>query len=131
MKLLSFKHFFLSSLDSECVLFIFKLDSFVLHFIYLSLCRKFFWLETDSQLVNMAFKNIFMVRLITRWLNCLNLLKNMYFLCLTFVGKVINVLIGLPLSHYGSSFTWWDHVLSYVSGAYHRNRLDLPEFRFK
>src|SRR6266487_7107213 len=40
------------------------------------------WLETDSQLVSMAFKNHGLVpwRLRNRWLNCVELTKNMRFI---------------------------------------------------
>ncbi|PNX63891.1 Rpp4 candidate [Trifolium pratense] len=44
-------------------------------------------------------------------------------------NQCVDRIVSLALS--GSSFTWWDHVLSDVSGAYHCNRLGLLEFRFK
>jgi hypothetical protein len=134
MKFFSFKYFIfylwillLTSFDSE----VFCLFLNLCYIWFICLCWKFRWLESDSQLVNLVFKNISTVLLITRCLNCLALFKYTL-LCLTILGKVIGVLTGFAsLALSGSSFTWWDHVLPDVSGANHCNRLSLLEFRFK
>jgi hypothetical protein len=138
MKFFSFKYFIFYPwgiiiniiFDSE-VLCLFLNWIVLCYILFICLCWKFLWLESDSQLVNLVFKNISTVLLITRCLNCLALFKYTL-LCLTILGKVIGVLTGFAsLALSGSSFTWWDHVLPNVSGAYHCNRLSLLEFRFK
>lgn len=91
------------------------------------------WLETDSQLVLLAFKKKTHVswELRNRWINCLELIKNMNFF-VTHIYREGNSCadglanIGLALS----AFAWFPLVPDSILFDYSRNRLCLSNFRF-
>jgi len=91
------------------------------------------WLETDSQLAVLAFKNLNMVpwSLKNKWLNCLERVRNMNFL-ITHIYREGNSCadimanVGLALS----SFVWFPSLPNCIRHDYGRNRLGMPSFRF-
>lgn len=91
------------------------------------------WLETDSQLVVMAFSNGLDIpwKLQNRWSNCIGLVKTMNF-NVTHIYREGSVcadrLASYGLHHQG--FTWWDSFPSFIGEEFGRNRLGLPNYRF-
>ncbi|GAU26294.1 hypothetical protein TSUD_55920 [Trifolium subterraneum] len=91
------------------------------------------WLETDSQLVSMAFKNHGLVpwRLRNRWLNCVELTKNMRFIISHIFregNRCADKIASIGLQ--SNSFIWWDSIPCSVSDLFNWNRLGLPDYRF-
>ena len=91
------------------------------------------WLETDSQLVLLAFrsKTLIPCELRNRWINCLELVKQMNF----FVSHIYRegnscadgfASLGLALS----SFVWFPSLPADIRHDYYRTGLGLPNFRF-
>ncbi|GAU35907.1 hypothetical protein TSUD_69400 [Trifolium subterraneum] len=91
------------------------------------------WLECDSQLVSLAFKNprIIPWQLKNRWKNCITKINTMNF----FISHVYRegnncadklASLGLSLNQ----FTWWDNPPMVIRGDLFRNRLGLPCYRF-
>jgi len=93
------------------------------------------WLESDSQLVILAFKSISIVPwgLRNRWENCLKLTQNMRFYA-THIYREGNSCadnlanFGLTLS--SLDLFWFDTVPDFVRGEYIKNRLGMPNFRY-
>jgi len=93
------------------------------------------WLESDSQLVTMAFNSKLVVpwELRNRWENCLQLTYNMRF-CSSHIYREGNTCadsfanFGLSLSSF--DIFWFDVIPEFVRGEYIRNRLGMPNFRF-
>jgi ribonuclease HI len=93
------------------------------------------WLESDSQLVILAFKSIYVVpwNLRNRWYNCKVRLRNMRF----FVSHIYREgnacadgLANLGLTLPSSELFWSDTIPDFIRGEYTRNRLGMPNFRF-
>ncbi|CAJ2660415.1 unnamed protein product [Trifolium pratense] len=93
----------------------------------------YLWLESDSQLVNLAFKSSLIVpwKLRNRWFNCLELTKTMHFR-VTHIYREGNCcadkMAALGINVDG--FYWWDNVPPSVQGDYISNLMGLPSFRF-
>ena len=93
------------------------------------------WLETDSQLVTLAFTSTLMVpwSLRNRWLNCLVFVRSISF-CVSHLYREGNAcadsLANIGLSLPFDQFTWWNLVPNFVMGEDTRNRLGIPNFRF-
>ena len=90
------------------------------------------WLETDSLLAMLAFRNKYLVawELRNRWCNCIELLSNMNFIVSHIYREGIlcaNGLANLGLAL--SSFVWFPSPPPSISADFVRNRLDLPNFR--
>ncbi|CAJ2636465.1 unnamed protein product [Trifolium pratense] len=91
------------------------------------------WIESDSQLVNLAFKSAHIVpwKLRNRWFNCLTLTKTMHFRA-THIYREGNCcadrMVALGINVNG--FYWWDNVSPSVQGDYISNLMGLPSFRF-
>ncbi|CAJ2644894.1 unnamed protein product [Trifolium pratense] len=91
------------------------------------------WIESDSQLVNLAFKSDHIVpwKLRNRWFNCLTLTKTMHFRA-THIYREGNCcadrMAALGINVNG--FYWWDNVPPSVQGDYISNLMGLPSFRF-
>lgn len=91
------------------------------------------WLETDSQLILLAFKakNMIPCTLRNRWINCLQLLLSMNFF-VTHIYREGNSCadsfanLGLAVS----SLVWFPSLPSQIANDFTRNRLGLPNFRF-
>lgn len=91
------------------------------------------WLECDSMLVIQAFKsiNIVLWRLRNRWKDHLYLISRMRFIssdifreCNTYADKIATFGIGI------NGFHWWDNIPNFINDFY-RNRVGLPNYRFK
>ena len=91
------------------------------------------WLETDSQLVLLAFQKRSHVswEIRNRWINCLELIKGMNF----FVSHIYregnscadglaNIVLAL------SAFAWFPFLPDSIIPGYGRNLLSLPNYRF-
>ncbi len=93
------------------------------------------WLESDSQLVNLAFKSNLVVPwcLRNRWQNCLVRLRNMRFV-VSHIYREGNAcadsLANLGLSFPSFELFWYDIIPDLIKGEYIRNRLGMPNFRF-
>jgi ribonuclease HI len=93
------------------------------------------WMESDSQLVILAFKSSSVVpwHLKARWENCLYLTRSMSFF-VTHIYREGNFCadrlanIGLSLSFY--SLAWWIDIPDIIRREYIRNRLGMPNFSF-
>ena len=92
------------------------------------------WLETDSQLVLLACKDVSMVSwsIRNRWNNCMDVTKNMnvfvshiYREGNTYTDGLANLCLAL------SSHVWFPSVPDSIRAEYIRNILGLPNFRFK
>lgn len=93
------------------------------------------WLESDSQLVILAFNSIYVVPwgLRNRWENCLKLTYNMRF-CASHIYREGNTCAD-KLANFGLSLSsldlfWFDSIPAFVSEEYNRNRLGMPNFRY-
>jgi ribonuclease HI len=93
------------------------------------------WLESDSQLVIMAFNSKLVVpwELKNRWENCLQLTYNMRF-CASHIYREGNTCAD-SLANFGLSLSsfdifWFDVIPEFVRGEYIRNRLGMPNYRF-
>src|ERR1044072_6585490 len=81
------------------------------------------WLETDSQLVTLAFTSSLMVpwSLRNRWLNCLVSIRSISF-CVSHLYREANAcadsLTNVRLSLPFNQFTWWNLVPNSVMGEY-------------
>ena len=92
------------------------------------------WLEADLELVIKAFKNVSLVRwkLRNRWLNCAQLISRMNFLA-THIYREGNecadslASLGFNVSH----CTIWMNIPDSIRSYYVKNKLGLPNFRFK
>jgi len=93
------------------------------------------WLESDSQLVNLAFKLNSVVPwcLKNSWQNCLFRLRNMR-LVVSHIYREGNACVdslpNLGLSCTSSELFWSDNIPDVIRGEYIRNRLGRPNFRF-
>ena len=94
-----------------------------------------FWLETDSQLVTLAFNSSSMGPWIirNRWLNCMYRIRQMRF----FVSHIFrdgntcaDSLANIGLSLTSSDLFSSDSLPDSIRGEYNRNRLGMPNFRF-
>ena len=92
-----------------------------------------FWLESDSSMVVLAFKNVFVVpwTLRNRWFNCTKLTSQMNFV-VTHIFREGNQcadrLANLGLSIQGVSF--WNIVPAAITSHFVCNKLGRPSFRF-
>ena len=94
-----------------------------------------FLLETDSQLVILAFKSLSVVPWVlrNRWLNCLVRIREMSFL-VSHVYREGNACadnlanVGLALN--SANLFWSDDLRDSIREEYNRNRLGTPNFRF-
>ena len=93
------------------------------------------WLESDSQLVILAFKSNTVVPwgLRNRWQNCMVRLKSMRFV-VSHIYREGNAcadrLANLGLSMSSLEVFWSDYTPDFIRGEYTRNRLGMPNFRF-
>jgi len=98
-------------------------------------CYVNLWLETDSQLVILAFKSSSVVPWIlrNRWHNCLFRLRYMRFI-VSHIYREGNAcadsLANLGLSLNTNVVFWSDDIHDFIRGEYTRNRLGMPNFRF-
>jgi ribonuclease HI len=93
------------------------------------------WLESDSQLVNLAFKSKSVIPwcLRNRWQNCLFRLRNMRFVVSHIYREgnaCVDSLANLGLSFSSFDLFWSDIISDFIRGYYIRNRLGMPNFRF-
>lgn len=93
-----------------------------------------FWLECDSKLVTIAFKNISIIpwQLRNRWKNCLQLTSKMIFMVSHIFRKGNDC--ADKLASYGISlegFHWWNIIPMFISDDFFRNRVGLPNYRFQ
>ena len=93
------------------------------------------WLESDSQLVILAFKSNTVVPwgLRNRWENCIHITHRMRF-CASHIYREGNICAD-SLANFGLSLSsldlfWFDTVPDFVRREYNRNRLGMPNFRF-
>nr|ABD32287.2 Polynucleotidyl transferase, Ribonuclease H fold [Medicago truncatula] len=93
------------------------------------------WLQSDSQLVILAFKSISIVpwALRNRWENCLKLTHRMRF-CATHIYREGNTCAD-SLANFGLTLSsldlfWFDTVPDFVRGECIKNRLGMPNFRY-
>lgn len=92
------------------------------------------WLECDSSLVILAFSSssIFPWSLRNRWLNALTLSKKMGFVY-SYVFREGNTCADL-LANHGTSISglsWWNSIPSFLQREFLRNRMGLPNYRFR
>jgi len=92
------------------------------------------WLESDSQLVILAFKSNYVVpwSLKIRWENCIHTTHRMRF-CASHVYREWNICAD-SLAYFGLSLSslelfWFDNIPDFVRREYNRNRLGMPNFR--
>ena len=91
------------------------------------------WLETDSQLVMLAFRNKSIVawELRNKWCNCIELITNMNFVVSHIYregNSCADDLTNLGLAQ--SAFVWRPSPPPSILVDFVRNRLGLPKFRF-
>jgi len=93
------------------------------------------WLESDSQLMILAFKSNSVVpwSLRNRWENCTYTTHRMRF-CASHVYREGNICAD-SLANFGLSLSslelfWFDSVPDFVRREYYRNRLGMPNFRY-
>ncbi|RHN79171.1 putative ribonuclease H-like domain-containing protein [Medicago truncatula] len=93
------------------------------------------WLESDSQLVILAFKSNSVVPwgLRNRWENCIHITHRMRF-CASHIYREGNICAD-SLANFGLSLSsldlfWFDSIPDFVRREYNRNRLGMPNFRF-
>lgn len=91
------------------------------------------WLETDSKLTAMAFKNAASVpwELRNRWINCQEMIRHMNFL-VTHIYREGNTCAD-SLANLGlnvSTFVWWQDAPNIVRRDVISNMLGIPNFRF-
>ncbi|KAK2447629.1 hypothetical protein QL285_006969 [Trifolium repens] len=91
------------------------------------------WVEPDSIMVTLAFKNATMVpwHLRNRWLNCIELTKKISFIIShiyrednQYADGIANFGLHIPRSQ------WWDTIPCNIGHVFGRNRLGFPEYRF-
>jgi len=94
-----------------------------------------FWLETDSQLVNLAFNSLSVVPWVlrNRWLNCMVRIRQMS-LVVSHIYREGNACAD-KLANFGLTLTsadlfWSDELPDSIRGECYRNRLGMPNFRF-
>ena len=95
------------------------------------------WLESDSQLVILAFKFNIVVPwgLRNRWKNCIHITHRMRF-CASHIYREGNICadslanFGLSLSLSSLDLVWFDSIPDFVKREYNRNRLGMPNFRY-
>jgi ribonuclease HI len=93
------------------------------------------WLESDSQLVILAFKTNSTIpwRLRNRWQNCLVKLRNIRFV-VSHIYREGNAcadrLANLGLSLGSLDLFWSDSVPDFIRGEYTRNMFGMPNYRF-
>jgi ribonuclease HI len=93
------------------------------------------WLESDSQLVILAFKSISVIpwSLRNRWYNCIFRLRNMRFF-VSHIYREVNAcaddLANLGLTLPSSELFWSDIIPDFIREEYTGNRLGMPNFRF-
>jgi len=91
------------------------------------------WLETDSMLLMLAFKNNHMVpwSIRNRWSNCMKVTRNMNFL-VSHIYREDNVcadaLANIGLNIQG--FVWWQDAPNNIRQDVVKNKLGMPNFRF-
>jgi len=93
------------------------------------------WLESDSQLVILAFKSIYVIpwSLRNRWYNCIVRLRDMRFVVSHNYREgnaCADSLANLDLSLSSFELFWSDTIPDFIRGEYTRNKLGLPNFRF-
>jgi ribonuclease HI len=93
------------------------------------------WLETDSQLVTLAFRSSSCIPwgLRNRWQNCIARLRSMRFVVSHIYREGNSCADGLAnIGLHMSSFDlfWSDSIPDSIRGEYTRNRLGMPNFRF-
>jgi len=93
------------------------------------------WLESDSQLVILAFKSNSVVpwSLKNRWENCIQSTHRMRF-CASHVYREGNICTD-SLANFGLSLSslelfWFDSIPDFIRREYNRNRLGMPNFRY-
>jgi len=93
------------------------------------------WLESNSQLVILAFKSNMAVpwELRNRWQNCMARLRSMRFVAshiYTEGNACADSLANLGLSMSSFEVFWSDYIPDFIRGEYTMNRLGMPNFRF-
>lgn len=92
------------------------------------------WLECDSQLVVSVFSSISIVpwQQRNRWVNCLEITKSMNFRVShifrednSYADKIASLGFSVDRLH------WWDTIPRIISEDFFRNRISLPNYRFK
>ena len=91
-------------------------------------------LDADSELVIKAFKNVSLVpwKLRNRWLNCVQLISRLNFLATHVFRKGNECADSLAsLGFNASPCTIWMNIPDSIRPLYVKNKLGLPNFRFK
>jgi len=94
-----------------------------------------FWLETDSQLVTLAFNSSSIVPWVlrNRWFNCMLRIRQMRFI-VSHIYREGNAcadsLENIGLSLASSDLFWSESLPDSIRGEYNRNRLGMPNFKF-
>jgi len=91
------------------------------------------WLETDSMLLPLAFKNSIMIlwALRNKWLNCIEVTKRKNFIA-SHIYREENICAdGLAnLGLMSNGFLWWQNVPNNIRKEVVKNMLGMPNYRF-